>query len=88
MSTFVNKYGWPIVRKVDPNEAWHHYSQYYLVDESVPNTKYMCFEADDQRVIWKETVSSSTTKLEFAFGSWDDRTSLTYVPINGQYQVD
>lgn len=88
MATYINKYGWPLVKAVAPDEAWHYYEQYYIVDESTQNTKYMCFTDDDKRVIWRETKDNSgNTTLEFGWGAWNDRTNLTYVPINGMLLV-
>ena len=87
----VNKYGWPIVRKIMPDEAWHYYEQFYEIEATSGGVTYKRLEDTTPGIIWKETVTTSggttTTKLEFTWGDWADRTSLTYVPINSTMHV-
>ena len=83
----INKYGWPLVAWPVPDEAWHWYEQFYIVDETTQNTKYMCFADTEERVIWRETKNQGVTTLEFSWGKWSDKTNLTYHPIHGSCPV-
>lgn len=84
----INKYGWPLIQAVAPEEAWHWYEHFYIIDEATQDTKYMCFTDDDKRVIWRETKNADVTTLEFSYGEWTDKANLTYAPINGSLEVD
>ena len=87
MATNINKYGYPLVKYPVPDEAWHWFEQFYLIDAKTAGTKYMCFNDTPKRVIWRETVADNVTTLEFAWGAWNNRASLTYYPINGTCPV-
>ena len=83
----VNKYGYPLTKYPAPDEAWHWYEHFYLVDEATPDTVYRCFTDGDERVIWREQKQQDVTTLMFTWGSWNDRANLTYYPINGACPV-
>ena len=57
----------------------------YLYDaggESGP--AYVCFDESEKRAIHRITTGSDgVKKVEFAYGAWADRASLTYQPVNG-----
>ena len=84
----IDKYGWPLVKNVVPDEAWHWYEYYYIVDAKTQGTTYKCFLDTPKRVIWRETVQDGVTTLEFGYGAWKDRATLEYAPINGSLEVD
>ena len=45
---------------------------------------YVCFDEAPKRAIHRITTGSDgVKKVEFAYGAWADRGSLTYQPING-----
>ena len=59
----------------------------YIVEEnSATGVTYICYTDEAMRAIRRvtETVSGdiTTTKIEVAFGSWANRGSLTYQPVN------
>jgi hypothetical protein len=84
----ITRYGHPLNKKVRWEHAPQFYNVYYMVDKSTPDTEYMCFDNDPKRVIWRKTTSNGVETLEFAYGAWDDRTKLTYVPIYDALEVD
>lgn len=84
----INKYGYPLVQYPVPDEAWHWFEHFYLVDAQDPDKVYKCFTDDPKRVIWRETTNQGVTTLEFSYGKWDDRANLTYAPINGACAVE
>lgn len=84
----ISKYGWPLIKEVVPDEAWHYYEQFYMIDETDPDCVYKCFTDDAKRIIWKEEKKNSVTTLTFSYGAWDDRSNLTYAPINGSLEVE
>ena len=43
---------------------------------------YTCFDSTPLRVVWRTTVSGTVTVREFAYGAWDDRETLEYVPLD------
>ena len=57
----------------------------YLYDaggESGP--AYVCFDESEKRAIHRITTGSDgVKKVEFAYGAWADRATLTYQPVNG-----
>jgi hypothetical protein len=57
----------------------------YMVDaDTQTGITYTCYTNNTPRLIVKTTVAGNLTTNEKAFGAWDDRASLTYVPINAQ----
>lgn len=46
------------------------------------DTTYICFFNTPERAIHRITNASGTTTKEKAYGAWDDRASLDYIPIN------
>lgn len=55
----------------------------YLVDTATSGVVYMCFYNTTPRAIHRITTNSSGTTIEWAYGVWADRATLTtYVPIN------
>lgn len=80
---FIDRYARPIVPRGDgdiPTE--------YMIDEATAGTKYVCFDDADKRVIWRYKTEGSVTTVEFGYGAWAQRSSLTYVPINGQLEIE
>lgn len=56
--------------------------QYYLVDTATEGVTYRCYTNNASRLIERVTVATGLTTTEKAFGDWEDRADLTYVPIN------
>ncbi len=54
----------------------------YLVDTAAANVTYLCFSDAAERCIRRITRSGSLTTAEFAIGPWEERASLTYLPVN------
>ena len=48
---------------------------------------YLCFDDGVLRPIHRITKSTTETVIEWAYGAWTDRESLTYVPINQTLEV-
>lgn len=92
MSMKIDKYGWPKVQHVMPDEAWHFYEQFYETETASGGITYKRLENTNPCVIWKETVTTNggntNTKLEFGWGDWSDKANLTYVPINSSLEID
>ena len=55
--------------------------QPYRVAEAGDVT-YLCFDNGDLRPIHRITKTGSETVIEWAFGAWADRATLSYLPIN------
>lgn len=51
------------------------------------NVTYICYDADTKTEIRRITTEGTVTTIEFSFGKWADRATLTYVPINAAYEV-
>ena len=74
--------GWPIYRGADENtDPW-------IVDSSTPGTVYICYKPDPKRIIKRIVTSSGTTTIEWSYGAWDDRATLTYVPMEESLEVE
>ncbi len=43
---------------------------------------YLCFDNGDLRPIHRITKTGSETVIEWAYGAWSDRATLSYLPIN------
>ena len=82
---YIDKYARPLVSRSDEPE---HYTFPYITDESTAGTKYVCFDNTPKRVIWRYKTVSNVTTCEFAYGSWDQKASLTYAPINDMLEID
>jgi len=62
----------------------------YMVEEHAEangvTVKYICYNNNDPRAIQRITKtkvgSVTTTKIENAFGAWEDRATLEYFPVN------
>lgn len=54
----------------------------YIVDASTEGVTYICFDAGAKRAIRRITESDGVTTIEWAWGAWANRASLSYVPIN------
>ena len=78
----VDKWGEPYVH------VNHEIIEPYIVDKSTPGTKYICYFDTPQRIIRRITEDNDVTTLDFAWGAWDDRTTLTYVPINSAITIE
>lgn len=87
----INKYGWPLVHPIVPDEAWHHYEYFYETETNGSGVTYKRLENTNPCVIWRESITTSggttNTKLEFSWGDWTNKSSLTYVPINATIHV-
>lgn len=57
----------------------------YLYDAGGENgPAYVCFDEAPTRAIHRITTGSDgLKKVEFAYGAWADRATLTYQPVNG-----
>ena len=59
----------------------------YIIEERSGVT-YICYDDKPQRAVRRITETSSggvtTTTVEIAWGSWDDRETLTYQPVNSE----
>lgn len=55
--------------------------QPYRVAETGDIT-YLCFGDGDLRPIHRITKTGSETVIEWAYGAWADRATLSYLPIN------
>ena len=43
---------------------------------------YLCFDDGDLRPIHRITKTGSETVIEWTYGAWGDRATLSYLPIN------
>lgn len=59
----------------------------YMVATSGAAT-YVCFSADDERVIQRISTADGVTTIMFAFGAWANRGSLEYGEINMPIGID
>lgn len=59
----------------------------YMVDDSAGGVTYICYADTARRAIRRITVTDGVTAIEWAYGAWDDRAALTYVPINKYIEV-
>lgn len=59
----------------------------YMTDEQQDAT-YICYDDHAKTEIRRITKQGTVTKIEFAYGSWDSRASLEYVPINSYVEID
>ena len=48
---------------------------------------YICYDDGDSRPIHRITKNGSETVVEWAYGSWNERESLNYIPINKTREV-
>ena len=57
-----------------------------MVEDTGTGVKYMCYNDKPQRAIQRITKTKvgtvTTTKIENAFGAWEDRATLEYFPVN------
>lgn len=60
--------------------------QPYRVAES-GQTTYLCFDDNENRPIHRITKANGETVIEWAYGKWNERTTLFYVPINQTLEV-
>jgi hypothetical protein len=60
--------------------------QPYRVVETASAT-FMCFGDEPQRPIHRITKNGTETVVEWAFGAWNDKETLAYVPINQTLEV-
>ena len=56
--------------------------QPYKVDDAGGGVTYLCFEDGASVPIHRITVSGTVTTVEWAYGAWDSRAALAYIPIN------
>ena len=58
----------------------------YIVDiRKDDNIMYLCYTGTEKRIIEKCTIDETNGqlfKMEKAYGRWEDRETLNYVPIN------
>lgn len=59
----------------------------YMVDESTAGTTYICYANTAKRAIRRITEAGGVTTVEWAYGAWEQRASLEYVPINNLVEV-
>ena len=59
----------------------------HIIDESTAGTTYLCFFNTENRVVHRVTVADGITTVERAYGAWEDRATLDYVPINDFIEV-
>jgi len=48
---------------------------------------YICYDDDEIRPIHRITKTEDETIFEWAYGAWDQRESLVYIPINQTREV-
>ena len=48
---------------------------------------YICYDDDEIRPIHRITKTEDETIFEWAYGAWDQRESLAYIPINQTREV-
>lgn len=61
----------------------------YLVDKSSESTTYVCFSSNPKRAIHRISVSGDVTEIAWAFGEWDNRTTLNFVnTLNDPIVID
>lgn len=80
--TRITKTGWPLV-KDDPADL-----EPYMVDEAASGCVYICYSNDPKRIIRRITKNGTVTVIEFSYGRWEDRESLTYVGINDSLELE
>jgi len=51
------------------------------------NTTYICFDGDEKRPIHRITKSETERVFEWAYGSWEQRANLAYIPINQVMEI-
>lgn len=61
--------------------------QPHRIDEATANVTYCCFDDGAKRPIHRITKSGTETIIEWAYGAWEDRAGLLYVPINQTLEV-
>ena len=49
---------------------------------------YVSFYNTNPRAIHRITTAGDVKTVEFAFGSWDERANLAYIPINSVMEVE
>lgn len=59
----------------------------YIVDEATSGVVYLCYANTANRAIRRITTADSVTTIEWAYGAWADRATLTYHPINETIEV-
>lgn len=64
-----------------------HDPEPYMIDESTEGTTYICYANTPKRAIRRITEADGVTTIEWAYGAWDDRAGLDYVPINNLAEV-
>ena len=74
----INFLGEPLVRR---DYRRHGLPEWYAMDDRGDVT-YTCFDSTPLRVVWRTTASGTVTAREFAYGAWDDRETLEYVPLD------
>lgn len=67
----------------------------YLVDAPDANTTYIAYweqyhtNGDERKqAVKKISVNGTETQIQWAWGKWSERTSLTYMCINREYETD
>ena len=48
---------------------------------------YLCFDDAPERCVHRIFQANGETVIEWAFGAWENRTSLAYIPINKTLEV-
>lgn len=61
---------------------WGQPAQAYMIDEADENTTYICFYDTAERMIHRIKKDGTVTTIERAWGAWENRASLSYIPIN------
>lgn len=59
----------------------------HIVDEATAGITYICYANTAKRSIRRITVANSVTTIEWAYGAWADRATLTYEAINEYIEV-
>lgn len=59
----------------------------YVIDEATAGTTFICYADTPNRAIRRITEADGITTVEWAYGAWEERASLNYVPINETVEV-
>lgn len=82
MKMHIDKWGEPHIHVV------HETIEPYMVDKSTAGVTYICYFNTPERIIRRITEDNGVTTIEYAWGAWDDRTTLTYSEINRGIEIE
>ena len=60
----------------------------YMVDKASANVTYIRYFDTDPCAVRRVTTEGSVTTIEVAYGSWSDRATLTYYPVNHVFEIE